>query len=179
MFKKIQSVDDVVLRKISKLHTPVLNRIMIAASTSGNMGLVWFAICLPFLINPAWRSTGANIIVGIGWASLMGELLIKHIVRRVRPCHTLNDDEQLINKPKYYSFPSGHTTSSFSVVGVTMLRCGLPVVACVLALACLIGFSRIYLRVHYLSDVVAGVVLGIICGFASVSIFESLISMIL
>lgn len=177
MFRKIQSVDDVVLYKISKLHTPVLNRIMIAISTSGNLGLVWFAICLPFLINPAWMATGANIIVGLGLASLMGELLIKHIVKRIRPCHTLNDEEQLISKPKYYSFPSGHTTSSFSVVGVALLRCGWPVICGVLLLALAMGFSRIYLRVHYLSDVVAGAVLGFLCGFASVSIFESFISM--
>ncbi len=177
MFKKIQGIDDVVLYKISKLHRPVLNKIMIAVSTSGNMGLIWFAICLPFLINPLWRSTGANIILGLGLASLMGEVLIKHIVKRVRPCHTLNDDEQIISKPKYYSFPSGHTTSSFSVVGVTLLRCGFPILGGVLFLALLMGFSRIYLRVHYLSDVVAGAILGFMCGFASVSLFEYIVSM--
>lgn len=177
MFKRIQSIDDVVIEKIAKLHSPIKNKIMIAVSTSGNMGLVWFAICLPFLINPAWRATGANIVFGLCIAHLMGEIIIKHIVRRTRPCHNLKDDEQIINKPKYYSFPSGHTTASFSVLGVTMLRCSAPVVITVFLLAVLIGFSRIYLRVHYLSDVVAGAFLGFLCGFASVSIFDYFLAM--
>lgn len=172
MFKRIQGIDDVVINKISRLHSPIKNKIMIAVSTAGNMGLVWFAICLPFLIYAPWRATGTNIVFGLAIAHLMGEVIIKHIVRRSRPCHNLNEDEQIINKPKYYSFPSGHTTASFSVVGVTMLRCSAPTILLVLALALLMGFSRIYLRVHYLSDVVAGAFLGFLCGFASVSIFN-------
>ena len=177
MFKRIQDIDDVVISKISKLHSPLRNKIMIAVSTSGNMGLVWFALCLPFLINPPWRATGANIIFGLCIAHLIGEIIIKHLVKRVRPCHKLDDEEQIIHKPKYYSFPSGHTTASFSVVGVVMLRCSMPVVLAVLALASLIGFSRIYLRVHYLSDVVAGAFLGFLCGFASVSLFNYFVAM--
>lgn len=172
MFKRIQSIDDVVIEKITKLHSPLKNKIMIAVSTSGNMGLLWFAICLPFLINPPWRATGANIVFGLCIAHLMGEIIIKHIVKRTRPCHSLKEEEQIIHKPKYYSFPSGHTTASFSVLGVTMLRCSAPVVLAVLFLALLMGFSRIYLRVHYLSDVVAGAFLGFLCGFASVSLFD-------
>lgn len=176
MFRRIQNIDDIVIVRIAKLHSPIKNKIMIAFSTAGNMGLVWFAICLPFLINAPWRATGANIIFGLCVAHLMGEIIIKHIVRRTRPCHDLKDEEQIINKPKYYSFPSGHTTASFSVVGVTMLRCNEPVILSVLCLALLIGFSRLYLRVHYLSDVVAGACLGLICGWASVSIFEHLVA---
>lgn len=172
MFKRIQSLDDVVIEKISKIHSPVKNKIMIAASSAGNMGLVWFAICLPFLIHAPWRLTGANIVFGLCIAHLMGEIIIKHIVKRTRPCHSLKEEEQIIHKPKYYSFPSGHTTASFSVVAVTMLRCSAAVVVPVFCLAGLIGFSRIYLRVHYLSDVVAGAFLGFMCGFASVSIFD-------
>ena len=60
-------------------------------------GIVWWAICLPFLINSNWRATGANFVFGLAWAHLMGEIIIKHIVKRVRPCHTLDDDEQLID----------------------------------------------------------------------------------
>ena len=87
MFKRIQNIDDVVIERIAKLHSPIKNKIMIAVSTAGNMGLVWFAICLPFLINAPWRATGANIIFGLAIAHLMGEIIIKHIVRRTRPCH--------------------------------------------------------------------------------------------
>ena len=113
MFGRIQNIDNRVLDNISRIHKPALNKIMITASRAGNAGIVWWAICLPFLINSNWRATGANFVFGLAWAHLMGEIIIKHIVKRVRPCHTLDDDEQLIDRPRFYSFPSGHTTASF------------------------------------------------------------------
>ena len=96
MFGRIQNIDNRVLDNISRIHKPALNKIMITASRAGNAGIVWWAICLPFLINSNWRATGANFVFGLAWAHLMGEIIIKHIVKRVRPCHTLDDDELII-----------------------------------------------------------------------------------
>ncbi len=175
MFGRIQSIDNRVLECISRLHKPALNRIMATASRAGNFGLVWWVICIPFLMRPTWRNTAFNIVLGLVIAHLMGEIIIKHIVKRVRPCHKLDDDEQIIRRPKFYSFPSGHTTASFSVVGVVLLRCSPITFLFVLILASLIGFSRIYLRVHYLTDVVAGMLLGFLCGVCSVLIFNCFI----
>lgn len=172
MFKRIQSIDNAVIDRIARLHRPAVNKIMAAVSTAGNLGLIWFAICMPLLINPRWRATGVNMILGLCIAHLAGEIIIKHIVKRVRPCHSLEEEEQIVNKPRFYSFPSGHTTASFSVVAVTMLRCPAPMALGILLLACLMGFSRVYLRVHYLSDVVAGACLGFLCGIGSVSVFN-------
>ena len=135
------------------------------------------AICLPFLINSNWRATGANFVFGLAWAHLMGEIIIKHIVKRVRPCHTLDDDEQLIDRPRFYSFPSGHTTASFAMVGVALMRCKVITFMPILMLAMLIAFSRIYLRVHYLTDVIAGMILGLTCGICSVLIFNTVVPM--
>ena len=149
MFGRIQNIDNRVLDNISRIHKPALNKIMITASRAGNAGIVWWAICLPFLINSNWRATGANFVFGLAWAHLMGEIIIKHIVKRVRPCHTLDDDEQLIDRPRFYSFPSGHTTASFAMVGVALMRCKVITFMPILMLAMLIAFSRIYLRVLY------------------------------
>ncbi len=175
MFGRIQNIDNRVLDNISRIHKPALNKIMIAASRSANVGLIWWVICLPFLFSPdwSWKLTGMNIICSLALAHLMGEVIIKHIVKRVRPCHKLEDDEQLINRPRFYSFPSGHTTASFAVVGVALLRCRVITIIPIVLLAMLIGFSRIYLRVHYLTDVVAGFVLGLTCGISSVLIFNA------
>lgn len=176
MFGKIKKLDDRVLENISRIHRPKLNRIMVTASRLGNAGIVWWAVCLPFLINPRWRYTGLIIIFAMGFTSLMGEGIIKHTVKRVRPCHSLDDEEQIIKKPKYYSFPSGHTASSFSVVTVVVLcRCPAYVTIPILLVATLIGFSRVYLRVHYLTDVVVGMLLGIVCGAVSVWLFNTVI----
>ena len=114
---------------------------------------------------------------GLAWAHLMGEIIIKHIVKRVRPCHTLDDDEQLIDRPRFYSFPSGHTTASFAMVGVALMRCKVITFMSILMLAMLIAFSRIYLRVHYLTDVIAGMILGLTCGICSVLIFNTVVPM--
>ncbi|MEE0957290.1 MAG: phosphatase PAP2 family protein [Ruminococcus sp.] len=172
MFPRIQSLDNRVLQNISRIHRPKLNRIMVIASKLGNGGIVWWAVCLPFLLHPRWRYTGVVIILSLGLTSLMGEGIIKHTVKRVRPCHSFDEDEQLIKKPKYYSFPSGHTASSFSVVSVVIFSgCPLYVVVPIFLIALVIGFSRVYLRVHYLTDVVVGMVLGIVCGLVGVLLF--------
>ena len=176
MLDRIRSIDQWVIANISKLHNPTLNTIMKLASFSANVGIIWWLVCLPFLINREWRSIGLNFVISLCFAHVMGEGLIKHLVKRVRPCHGLDDDEQIINRPRFYSFPSGHTTASFAMVGVAIYR-GLPiyVVLPILIAALLISFSRIYLRVHYLSDVLAGVVLGLTCSAISVLFFHVVI----
>ena len=171
MFARMKKLDYIVLNNISRLHRPSLNLVMKTASRSANVGISWGLITLPFLIRPEWRATGFNFVVALAFAHVMGEGLIKHVVKRIRPCHSLDDDEQIINRPRFYSFPSGHTTASFAMVGVAILRCRpIPFVPMIL-LASLISFSRIYLRVHYLTDVIAGVILGTTCGMLSVFFF--------
>lgn len=179
MFGKIQFIDNRVLDKVQKLHKPKLNAVMITASKLGTWGTVWWAICLPFLIRPQWRATGINMIFALCVAHLMGEIILKHIVKRVRPCNHLEDEDLIVDRPRFYSFPSGHTTASFAVVGVVLLRCRLITFLPILLLAALIGFSRIYLRVHYLTDVVVGAMLGFVCGVCSVLIFNAAIPVLL
>ena len=138
----------------------------------GTGGSVWFALCIPLIISRQLRTAGLNILLSLFITWLIGEITIKRLVARVRPSEELPEDEQIIKRPKFYSFPSGHSASSFSVVAVTILRCPLWIIIPVAILATLIAFSRLYLRVHYLTDVVAGVVLGLGCGFSSVAIYN-------
>lgn len=176
MYKKIQEIDDKVVKNIIKYRSPWKNKIMITFSRLGNFGLIWLAFCMPFLIYPPWRLTGANMIFGVGLNQILCEFILKNIVKRQRPTNYLNDDEQLINRPRFYSFPSGHTAASFAVTGIVMLRCNIFTILFVLFCSVMIALSRVYLRVHYLSDVIAGAILGLIFGSASVSIFEKIIS---
>lgn len=174
MFARMKKLDHIVLNNISRMHRPSLNLVMKTASRSANVGIIWWLITLPFLIRPEWRATGFNFVVALAFAHVMGEGLIKHLVKRIRPCHSLDDDEQIINKPRFYSFPSGHTTASFAMVGVSILRCRPITFVPIIVLACLISFSRIYLRVHYLTDVIAGAILGTTCGMLSVLFFTAI-----
>lgn len=181
MFTRLKRLDDTIFDNITRIYRPALSKIMIIATKLGNGGIVWWAICLIFLIFPKWRYTGLVVIFSIGLTSLMGEGIIKHTVKRIRPCDELQDDEKLINDPRaHYSFPSGHTASSFAVTMVVILsRCPIYVVVPILLLSMTIGFSRIYLRVHYLTDVVVGLFLGLICGIASIMLFHAIVPPVL
>ena len=111
--------------------------------------------------------------VGVGISSLFGGLcaqFFKCLVQRQRPCFHPNTPPALTHIPDSWSFPSGHTTSAFSVV--SMLWCIKNTLFWPLSLfAIFVGFSRIYLGVHYPSDVCVGAVLGIICGYLFGSIW--------
>lgn len=178
MFKKIQRFDELVLFKIKKLHSRPMTKVLKVVTYLGNGGFVWFLLSFPMLIIKNMRSAGINIIFSLLITWLIGEITIKHIVGRVRPSEQLSEDEQLIKRPKHYSFPSGHTASSFSVVAVTLLRCPWWIFVPAILLASMIGFSRVYFRVHYLTDVAVGFLLGSVCGTSSVFIFNGLINLI-
>jgi len=172
-------MDALILRKIKKLHNRTNNRIMAVITTLGTGGFIWFIMCIPFLFFEGHIDTAINIPFGIFIAWLVGEITIKRLVCRVRPSEQIPDNEQIIKRPKYYSFPSGHSASSFAVVAVAIIRCNIFIIIPVIILASLIAFSRIYLRVHYFTDVFAGVVLGLVCGFGSVAIFDSFVKNVL
>ena len=179
MFKRIQYVDDLMLNWVGRLHSPVLNKIMIVISMLGTKGTIWILLCIPFILNSKTVVTGVNFLVAIGITSAFGEGLIKHLVCRIRPCHKLEDEDLIVKRPGFYSFPSGHTASSFSVLAVALLRCESDLCISIFIIAFLISFSRLYLRVHYLTDVLCGMVLGFLCGIFSVTIMDRLIMSIL
>ena len=169
MLKRIQAWDNRILTKISNKHTNKLDKIMVFVTRTGNNGYVWFALTIPLLIINRFRVVGYTMILSMIISSLSGEITIKHIVGRVRPCNRDFGKELLIKHPAHYSFPSGHTSASFGVTMVMFFM--MPVLFVpVLLYACLMGFSRVYLLVHYPTDVIAGMVLGTICGTVAVSV---------
>ncbi len=169
MFERIQKWDNRILMMLAKRHTPFLNKFLILITTTGNNGYVWFVLATPFILTNRWRLTGFTLLSAMGIATLTGEITIKHLVKRVRPCSKAFDEYLLIENPPHYSFPSGHTTSSFAVSAAALIVCPTIFVP-VLIYSMLMSFSRLYLLVHYPTDVLAGMVIGFICGMVAVPV---------
>ena len=163
MLEKIQAWDEKILLKLTHKRTSFLNKMMILITTVGNHGYIWFVFTMPFLLMNKWRLTGFTILLAMCFTWLGGEVTIKHIVGRIRPCNKSFEEYLLIENPPHYSFPSGHSSSSFAVSVVMLFMCQQLFIP-VLIFAALMAFSRMYLLVHYPTDVMAGAVFGIICG---------------
>ena len=150
------------------LRCGFLDAVMPIITAFGNGGIFWIALSLVLMLIPKYRKAGFSM----GLALLMGlvvcNLTLKPLVARIRPYdyqleHFGKTVSLLIATPHDFSFPSGHTIASFEAATALLLhdrRLGIPA----MVLAVLIAFSRLYLYVHYPTDVLASVVLGI--GFA-------------
>lgn len=165
MIQGIQNFDVTVLDFILKYgHNAWLDRIMPAITWLGNMGLIWIAVAVLLFINKRHRKTGIMVLVSLIIAAIVGEGIIKHLVQRPRPFVDIPAYKLLISKPLTYSFPSGHTASSFAAAGI-LWRELRKYRAYILAGASLIAFSRLYLFVHYPSDIIGGIALGLFCSW--------------
>lgn len=175
---RITEKDRAVTSWIVKLHRPVLNKIMIFFTRIGTAGIIWFiTLGIPTLFFDKSRPIGICTLAALGFNYLLSEVMIKNLIGRQRPSTFLDDDDMLINKPKDHSFPSGHASSSFAVTAVAVLMCPWYIALPAVIVACLIGFSRIYLQVHYLSDVIAGAVFGFMVGCTVTAIYVKIFGM--
>lgn len=176
MFRKLRMLDYKVTDSITKIQCRFLDKLMVLSTYAGTGAFIWWiALAIPFVITKTYRNTGIILIVTLGINYLLGEIIIKKSVGRGRPSNLIDEEEMKINKPKDNSFPSGHTASSFCAFTVTFWNCPAYFWIPALIVACLISFSRLYLRVHYLSDVIGGVILGLIDGSVISLLFNHLV----
>lgn len=163
MMSLLQRLDSSILVLIkNNMHSFTMDKIMVITTSLGDLGFIWLLIAALLIINKKYRNVGIMAIVALILATVLGEGILKHLVHRIRPSVDIPAINLLIEKPLSYSFPSGHTASSFAAAGV--LAKYLKKYSLVfLGLASLIAFSRLYLYVHYPSDVLAGIILGLLC----------------
>ncbi len=105
------------------------------------------------------------MLAGMLTGLIIGNLILKNLVARERPCWIDSDILMLISIPEDYSFPSGHTLASTISAVILMQedkKLGIPAVI----LAVLIAFSRMYLFVHFPTDILGGLLLGLVIGFS-------------
>ena len=142
---------------------PFLDFLMPKITMLGDNGIIWLLAALALLCTKKYRKQGILLIAGLAVGVLVGNVCLKHLIARPRPCWLDESVRLLIENPTDYSFPSGHTLSS--VIGATILtKTNRQFGYAVIPLAAIIAFSRLYLYVHFPSDVLAAAVLGIVIG---------------
>lgn len=151
------------LYMLQQLHTPVLDTLMVGITKLGDIGLVWILITVVLLCTKKHRFCGIRLVVVLALCLLVGCVGLKNLIGRDRPCWIDTNIPMLISIPLDYSFPSGHTMSSVACAHVLFTyhhKWG--VFAYILA--GLIAFSRMYLFVHFPTDILGGLVIGLLLG---------------
>ena len=177
MINMIKNIDDYIVDNMPKIHTKGLIITMRIFTQLGNQAKVWFAMCIPLLIIKSTRLLACTVLLAMLITVITGEGIIKHCVCRVRPCSAIEEEKHVVKKPTtIYSFPSGHSASSFTVCTVLIMNRMWPLAIPAVIIGLLIAFSRLYLLVHYLTDVIVGIILGVLCGFFSVQIMDYVVT---
>ena len=163
----------VLLDGIQKLHTPLLTGIMSFITMLGEAGWFWIVLGVLLLCTKKYRHCGTAVLLALLLDWVAANIILKPLVARPRPCWIRDSIELLVRVPKDYSFPSGHTMASFAAAGAlffTERRFGIAA----LVLAVLMGISRLYFYVHFPTDVLAGMILGFLCGTAGVILMKKI-----
>ena len=151
---------------LQELHSPVLDKIMVAITTLGDVGLIWILLAVVLMFTKKYRKHGVTMALALLIMLVLGNGILKNIFMRERPCWIDTSIALLIENPHDYSFPSGHTFSSIAAATVLLLRNKKAGIAA-MVLAVLIAFSRMYLFVHFPTDVLASLVLGVFVAVAA------------
>ena len=148
----------------ANLWCPVLDAVMPVITLLGDAGIFWIAIAVLFIFTHKYRKTGIGMMFALMMGLLVCNIWLKPTIARIRPYdfqmeYFLKEIPLLVGGMHDFSFPSGHTIASFEAAVVILLnskKLGIPA----MILACLIAFSRLYLYVHYPTDVIASILLG-------------------
>lgn len=150
----------------NQFRTPFGDFVMPLISKLGNGGIIWLVLSGLLCVFPKYRKAGVTMLTALALDVLLCNVMLKPLVGRMRPFTVNTGVELLINAPKDFSFPSGHTAASFAAAFALLFvknKLWIPS----MILASLIAFSRLYLYVHYPTDVLTGILLGLIVSVAA------------
>ena len=156
-----------------QFRNPVMNTLSIFFDYAGAHGEIWIAFTLLLLLFRRTRKAGFAMAVALVLYMAAGHFFLKPLFARLRPCDVNTAITILVKRPHGHSFPSGHTASAFAAAFALWLqnrKLGVPA----LVLAAFIAFTRLYLYVHFPTDVLGGLVLGLALGFFASWIVDKL-----
>ena len=151
---------------LQQFRNPVLDALAVFFNYAGEHGEIWIAFTLLLLLCRRTRKAGAAMAIALVSYLIAGDCILKPLFARPRPCDVNTAATILVKRPHGHSFPSGHTASAFAAAFALWLqnrKLGTPA----LVLAAFIAFTRLYLYVHFPTDVLGGLVLGLALGAIS------------
>jgi len=167
LFQTIQRMDWQILSAIQEMQSPLADGLLSAITRLGDAGAIWILLAVVLLLIPKTRRCGIAMTLALLLVLLLGNCLLKPWIARLRPFMLNPDITLLIPPPTDGSFPSGHTYTGIAAATVLWhhdKRLGIPA----MILAVLIAFSRLYLQVHFPSDILGGILLGLLCAEMSI-----------
>ncbi|MBQ9757447.1 MAG: phosphatase PAP2 family protein [Clostridia bacterium] len=137
----------------------VLDFLVPKVSWLGNGGFIWIVLCVVLLITKKHRRCGIALSLGLVLCLIFGNIILKNLIARPRPCWIFDVPDMLIPIPTDFSFPSGHTYSSF-LSAFVLLEYNKKWGFVALFVAAIMAFTRLYLFVHFPTDILGGVLLA-------------------
>ncbi len=136
---------------------------LVVTKIAGSYGQLWVIVAAVLLVFKKTRKAGVAVLLAYAAVFLIGQFGLKNLVSRPRPCQIDLDFALLVDRPSSSSFPSTHSAWAFGAATAVFMQHKKSGIAAFIA-AALIAFSRMYLFLHFPTDVLAGIVLGIALG---------------
>ncbi len=149
-----------------------MNGFWTAITRLGDGGWFWIVLSLVLLCFKRTRKAGAAGLLALAIGALITNVALKNLVARIRPYEVVDGLVCLIEKQKDFSFPSGHTCASFAAAAVYYRTLPKRYGVSALVLAALIALSRLYVGVHYPTDILVGLVVGLFAAWAALKLIE-------
>ena len=160
-----------ILDRIAEMHTEILDTVLPIISSFADKGIGWIIVAMVLACIPKYRKAGFTMGLALIFCLLIGNLTLKPLIARPRPYIYFPEMTLLIAPLADYSFPSGHTFASFASATALFLHHKKWGIAAY-SLAAVIAFTRLYLYVHFPTDILGGIALGIFNGWIAYKIIN-------
>lgn len=173
MLESLLQLDGAILLWIQEhVRQDFLSPIVKFITHLGDAGWCWILLAVILLIVKKTRKIGLVTAVSLLSSYVVNNLILKNLVARVRPYEAVDGLQRIIEAQSDFSFPSGHSASSFAAAVVIFMLCPRKYGVPALVLAFLIALSRLYVGVHYPTDVLTGVISGTVIAVIVCTVYK-------
>ena len=169
----IQQLDGNILLWIQNyIRRDFLNPIILFITNLGDAGWFWILVFAVMLIFTKYRKIGLTGLAALLIGFFITNLCLKNMVARIRPYEVIEGLELIGKRANDFSFPSGHSTCSMAASIVLFAKMPKKIGVPALILGILICFSRLYIGIHYLTDIIVGMCVGIIAALLAMYLIK-------